>query len=30
LGFGFGIDNLQNIKKYLTGGAANTLDIPCR
>ena len=30
LGFGFGIDNLKNIKQYLIGGAANTLDIPCR
>ena len=30
LGFGFGIDNLKNILKYLIGGAANTLDIPCR
>jgi len=29
-GSGFGIDNLNNIKKYLIGGAANTLDIPCR
>ena len=28
--FGFGIDNLKNILKYLTGGAASTLDIPCR
>ena len=24
-----GIDNLKNILKYLIGGAANTLDIPC-
>jgi len=30
LGFGFRIDNLKNIKQYLIGGAANTLDIPCR
>jgi len=34
LGLGLGIDNLQNIKKSLIGGAtlggaANTLDIPC-
>jgi len=29
LGLGLGIDNLKNIKKYLIGGAANTLDIPC-
>ena len=28
--FGFGIDNLKNILKYLIGGAANRLDIPCR
>ena len=25
----FGIDNLKNVLKYLIGGAANTLDIPC-
>ena len=30
LGLGLGIDNLKNILKYLIGGAANTLDIPCR
>ena len=30
LGLGIGIDNLKNILKYLIGGAANTLDIPCR
>jgi len=30
LGLGLGIDNLKNIKKYLIGGAANTMDIPCR
>ena len=24
------IDKLKNILKYLTGGVANTLDIPCR
>jgi len=30
LGLGLGIDNLKNIKNYLIGGAANTLDIPCR
>ena len=30
LGLRLGIDNLKNIKKYLIGGAANTLDIPCR
>jgi len=30
LGLCLGIDNLKNIKKYLIGGAANTLDIPCR
>ena len=29
-GLGLGIDNLKNIKKYLIGGAANALDIPCR
>ena len=29
LGLRLGIDNLKNIKKYLIGGAANTLDIPC-
>ena len=29
LGLCLGIDNLKNIKKYLIGGAANTLDIPC-
>ena len=30
LGLVLGIDNLNNIKKSLIGGAANTLDIPCR
>ena len=30
LGLGLGIDNLKIILKYLIGGAANTLDIPCR
>ena len=30
LGLGLWIDNLKNILKYLIGGAANTLDIPCR
>ena len=29
LGLGFRVDNLKNILKYLIGGAANTLDIPC-
>jgi len=29
LRLGLGIDNLKNITKYLIGGAANTLDIPC-
>ena len=27
---GSGVDNRKNITKYLIGGAANTLDIPCR
>ena len=29
LRLGLGINNLKNITKYLIGGAANTLDIPC-